>query len=101
MTAAAPTVSERSQAVKKREGEQNVEKRAWIGSYVINDDDEGNHLVLILFLSVLVLTHSVKHSVLDNPEGYRSARTSRLSETAGSCPSEVQVLQIIEAVMVQ
>ncbi|KAG1884800.1 hypothetical protein F4604DRAFT_1901266 [Suillus subluteus] len=33
MTAAAPTVSEGFQAVEKREGTQNVEKRAWIGSY--------------------------------------------------------------------
>ncbi|KAG1884772.1 hypothetical protein F4604DRAFT_1901254 [Suillus subluteus] len=85
MTAAAPIVSERSQAIKRREGEQNVEKRVWDWRFYM-------------------VTDNVDDAVLDNPEGYRSARTSRLSETAGSClgrPSEDQVLQIIKAVMVQ
>ncbi|KAG1861225.1 hypothetical protein F4604DRAFT_1787964 [Suillus subluteus] len=102
MTAAAPTVSERSQAIKKREGEQSMSQlvcstctrltrmsmtqmsrsasgfglSVCFNSSVFlctdevadNDDDEGNYLVLVLFLSDL-LTHSVKYAVLDNPEG--------------------------------
>ncbi|KAG1861233.1 hypothetical protein F4604DRAFT_1684056 [Suillus subluteus] len=85
MTAAAPTVSERSQAIKKREGDQNVEKRNWVWRFYM-------------------VTDNVDDEILNNPEGYRSARTSRLSETASSClgrPFEVEVLQIIKAVMVQ
>ncbi|KAG1884794.1 hypothetical protein F4604DRAFT_1731922 [Suillus subluteus] len=92
MTAAAPTVSEGFQAVEKREGTQSIictrltrmstiqMSRSASGflmpvsfdssrcTDVVTDDDEGNYLVLVLFLSVL-LTHSVKHAVLDNPEG--------------------------------
>ncbi|KAG1867700.1 hypothetical protein F4604DRAFT_1927491 [Suillus subluteus] len=70
MTAAAPTAPERSQALKKREGEQNVEKRKiWMyGQYMGDDDDD------------LVL--------------------EKLEEALGRL-SEVQILHIIKAVMVQ
>ncbi|KAG1884789.1 hypothetical protein F4604DRAFT_1731895 [Suillus subluteus] len=92
MTAAAPTVSEGFQAVEKREGTQSMSQLVCtimstiqmsrsapgflmpvsfdssVFLYIVTDDDEGNYLVLVLFLSVL-LTHSVKHAVLDNPEG--------------------------------
>ncbi|KAG1837554.1 hypothetical protein DFJ58DRAFT_144626 [Suillus subalutaceus] len=41
MTVATPTASERSQALKKREGEQNVEKRnKWAGHYQNKPDDD-------------------------------------------------------------
>ncbi|KAG1833255.1 hypothetical protein DFJ58DRAFT_822397 [Suillus subalutaceus] len=78
-TAAAPAASEHFQAVKKSEGEQSmsqlniddidIEKRSWmLFRYVVDDDDKGNYLVLVLFSSVL-LTPSVKYAILENPEG--------------------------------
>ncbi|KAG1876332.1 hypothetical protein F4604DRAFT_1760994 [Suillus subluteus] len=67
-TAAAPTASEHFQAVKKSEGEQNIEKRSWmLFRYVVDDDDKGNYLVLVLFSSVL-LTPSVKYAILETPK---------------------------------
>ncbi|KAG1884773.1 hypothetical protein F4604DRAFT_1901256 [Suillus subluteus] len=157
MTAAAPTVSERSQAVKKREGDQNIvtnlqsvedceiKTSSDFGSMESNSQSPivsgfmilGSHrdvLVNSCFSSMTSIevwfiglamylhpsyknvddtdvekhtpffTYNVDDEVLDDPEGYRSARRSHLSETAGSClgrPSEDQVLQNIKAVMVQ
>ncbi|KAG1861234.1 hypothetical protein F4604DRAFT_1787981, partial [Suillus subluteus] len=67
MTAAAPTVSERSQDVEKRFWDLRFCMFRFLYMVTDNVDDEGDYLVLVLFLSVL-LTHSVKHAVLDNPE---------------------------------
>ncbi|KAG1861325.1 DNA polymerase family A-domain-containing protein [Suillus subluteus] len=93
--AAVPTASARRGIVIIRTPEietRDLEGRNYIRYHAYNEKDEGNYLVLVLFLSV-ILTRSIK----------RVTQFLTTPKTAGSClsrpsDSKVQVLQIIKTV---